>query len=285
MNFGYGGGSYGSQENWKPPLFRIGKIPITVTGLVILLEVIGMLVVVVVPQAMANLVYFAPAQFMEGAVWQVLSYPFFEPPSVWLLLGLYFFYHFGGRVESALDRGSYLRLLAAVTLTPPVIVLLAHFLSVPGMLVGSHLPHLAIFVAAIAMMPNAPSAFFGFPIKWFAVAFVGIGLLQFAMGRNWGACIALVVVVYLAVWWMKQAGHVSQWGVIDDVLGPRAQREARKKKKAKKKRVYEKKLKPRSKISSSKRKDIDRILDKINEHGLHSLTEEERKLLQEAGKK
>lgn len=284
MSFGFAGG--GARENWKPPLFRIGQVPITITGLVILLEVIGMLVVVALPAQMNSLVYFDPAEFLSGAVWQVVSYPFFEPPSILLLVGLYFFYLFGSQVENALDRSSYVRLLIAVTLTPPVVVVLAHLLSVPGMLIGSHLPHLAVFVAAIAMMPNAPTMFFGFPIKWLAVAFVGIALLQFLMMRNFGGCIALVSVVYLAIWWMKQAGHVSQWGVVEDVMGPRASRSRKRKKSpTKKKRVYEKKLKPRSKVASSKSKDVDRILDKINEHGLHSLTEEERKLLQEASKR
>lgn len=243
-----------------------------------------MLVVVALPEKMMSLVAFNPVEFLSGSLWQVVSYPFFEPPSVWLILGLYFFYHFGGRVEDALSRSSYIRLLVAVTLTPPVLVVLAHLLSVPGILVGSHLPHLAIFVAAIAMMPNAPTAFLGFQVKWLAVVFVAIALLQFLMGRNFGACIALVSVVYLAIWWMKQAGHVSQWGVVEDVLGPRPQR-SRGKKSSKKKKAYEKKLKPRTKVSSSKNKKVDRILDKINEEGLHSLTEEERKLLQEASKK
>lgn len=273
-------------------MFRIGQVPVTVTGLVILLEVIGMLVVVALPGAMKHLVYFTPSDFLSGSVWQAVSYPFFEPPSIWLLIGLYFFYLFGSQVENALDRSSYVRLLVAVTLTPPVVVTLAHLLSVPGSLLGSHLPHLAIFVAAIAMMPNAPSAFFGFPIKWFAVAFIGLALLQFLMGRNFGACLALVSVIYLAIWWMRQAGHVSQWGVVEDVMGPRAsarrqsRRSTGKRRSLGKKQVYEKKLKPRTKLTTSRRsKDIDRILDKISEEGLHSLSEDERKLLQEASKK
>ncbi|GHC45868.1 rhomboid family intramembrane serine protease [Roseibacillus persicicus] len=290
MNFGYGGGSYGygsRGENWQPPLFRIGKLPINVTGLVILLEVIGMLAVVIAPENTQSLAVFAPGEFLSGSFWQVVSYPFFEAPSVWLLLGLFFFYSFGGMVENALGRGRYVRLLLAVSLTPAVVVTIASLLGLPGILVGSHLPHLAVFVAAIAMMPNAPMAFFGFPIKWLAVAFVGISLLQFAMMRNWGAFLALIAVAYIAMWWMRQAGHVSQWGVVEDVMGPRSKRKrpSRKKASKKKKPVYEKKLKPRAKVASSNRKDIDRILDKINEHGLHSLTEEERQTLQKESKR
>ena len=190
-----------------------------------------------------------------------------------------------------------MRLLLAVTLAPPALVALTSLFGVQGWLgyevfvssglPGSHLPHLAVFVAAIAMMPNAPAMFFGFAIKWFAVAFVGIGVLQYLMLGNYGACIALILVVYISLWWMRQAGHVGKWGVVEDVFGARSPRERkeRRKKSTPKKRVYEKKLKPRSKVSPSKNKAVDRILDKINEHGLHSLTDEERKLLQDASKK
>jgi membrane associated rhomboid family serine protease len=55
--------------------------------------------------------------------------------------------------------------------------------------------------------------------------------------------------------------------------------------KVQKKNRYEKKLKPKSKISKGEASEVDRILDKINEHGLQSLTEEERILLTKAGMK
>ncbi|MBK1835470.1 rhomboid family intramembrane serine protease [Roseibacillus ishigakijimensis] len=291
MNSSYGSGSFGmGGGHWQPPLFHIGKIPIHITGLVILLQLVGMLAVVILGEKIAPVSALVPSEFVNGAVWQVVTYPFFAPPSVWLLLGLYFFYHFGGMVENALGRAGYVRLLLAVMLTPATVVVLADMLGIDGYLVGSHLPHLAVFVAAIAMMPNAPTLLLGFPIKWLAVAFVAIAFLQYAFYRNWGACLALVAVVYLALWWMRRAGHLSQWGVVEDVFGPRSssgrkRKTSRQKKAPGKKRVYEQKLKPRSSLSPSAHQDIDRILDKINEHGLHSLTEDERQILQKASKK
>lgn len=53
----------------------------------------------------------------------------------------------------------------------------------------------------------------------------------------------------------------------------------------KKKKRYEKKLKPKTTVSKAEEGEIDRILDKINENGLQSLTEQERELLKRAGKK
>jgi membrane associated rhomboid family serine protease len=55
-----------------------------------------------------------------------------------------------------------------------------------------------------------------------------------------------------------------------------------KRKPAKKKRVYEKKLRPKSSVTKDEASEVDRILDKINRDGLHSLTDEERELLKRA---
>ncbi len=54
---------------------------------------------------------------------------------------------------------------------------------------------------------------------------------------------------------------------------------------AKRGKVYQKKLRPQSTITQLESSEVDRILDKINEHGLQSLTGEERELLARAGKK
>ena len=48
---------------------------------------------------------------------------------------------------------------------------------------------------------------------------------------------------------------------------------------------YEKKLRPKSSVSGAEAGEVDRILDKINEHGLQSLTAEERELLARTGRK
>ena len=53
----------------------------------------------------------------------------------------------------------------------------------------------------------------------------------------------------------------------------------------KEKKSYTRKLGPRIKDRGGEDVDVDRILDKINEHGLQSLTEEERKFLSDSGNK
>ena len=53
----------------------------------------------------------------------------------------------------------------------------------------------------------------------------------------------------------------------------------------KEKKSYTRKLGPKIKDRGGDAAAVDRILDKINEHGLQSLTEEERRLLSDSGNK
>ena len=56
-------------------------------------------------------------------------------------------------------------------------------------------------------------------------------------------------------------------------------------KKVRRAREVKPKLKPKSKLLKQEDSEVDRILDKINREGLHSLSDEERELLQrKAGK-
>lgn len=278
------------RENWAPPLFHLGKVPINLTLLVILLQAVGMLAVVMRPEFFLQLGEVSASQIAEGQFLTVLTYPFLEPPSFWLFLGWFFFFSYGGMLEADLGREKYAKLLVSVMLLPVAIVVLLGFAGIPGVLLGSHIPHLSIFVAAIAMMPHVPMAWLNIPIKWLAVVFVGLALLQFVMMRNICSAAALVANCALVVWWMRQHGHVSQWNVMGDILGPRggsgrAPKRRTKKARLAKRKSYETKLRPRAEIKPSRRQDIDQILDKINEQGLHSLTEEERRILKEASQK
>ena len=296
MNFGYGS----RFENWQPPLFQLGKLRVTVTVLVLMLQVLGMLVGSFLPKLFPILGLFIPMEFRGGALWQVMSYAFFQPPSFNFVLGSFFFYLLGSRLENSLSRGSYVRFLLALLLVAPVVVLIADFLTVRGMLIGSDIAHFGVFVAAVSMFPNVPSFILGIRIKWFAVVFGVIHLLQLIMGSNWGGCLALGISVWLAVWWMRKAGFVEKWGVVEDSIGSRLERQARlssvrkskgvlgkseSAKARKKKRVYEKKIKPRTTVPLKRTLEVDLILDKISAEGMHSLTDEEREILQKASKR
>ena len=146
-------------------------------------------------------------------------------------------------------------------------------------------------MAFCAMFPNVPS-FFGIRIKWFGLAFFAITVLQFLGMGGWSMLLSYVTTVLFAVWYVRRLGYREGFSLKDELLGPGAQMpriggQARKpaRKKVRRAREVKPKLKPKSKLLKQEDSEVDRILDKINREGLHSLSDEERELLQrKAGK-
>ncbi|NNM30740.1 MAG: hypothetical protein HKO57_14565 [Akkermansiaceae bacterium] len=279
---------FGSNQQWRPPLFMIGRIPIHAAGLVVLLQIVGMLVVVVAgSQAFMQQVYFHPEFFLAGKIWTPVSYAFFEPPGIMFVIGLYFFFHFGSAVENGLGRQRFLSLCLILLFLPPAILLGCHFLALRSSpLAGSYIPHLSVFMAFCAMHPNVPS-FFGVRIKWFGLVFLAIGTLQLVGAREWPMVLALLATVAAAVSYVRKAGYTERFGLDEELLGPGRRIQVPKPKPRRKagrkpRRKPESKLRPRSKVARKRDSEVDRILDKINEEGLHSLTDDERKLLKDA---
>ena len=116
-----------------------------------------------------------------------------------------------------------------------------------------------------------------------------IAVLQFLAAREWALFFAYVSAVGLAIWYVRKLGYREGFSLSEELLGP-GRRLPRlsgvgKKKKSRRAREIKSKLRPKSALLKQDDSEVDRILDKINNEGLHSLTDEERALLQKkAGK-
>lgn len=278
-------GGFGGGGSWRPPLFTLGKFPIHVTGLILLLQIVGMLITVVSAGKIVDWTAFSADSFLGGQVWAAVTYAFFELPSISFVIGAYFFFLFGSAVESSMSRKDYVTLGLGVLLLPPLVSLACHFSGMKSFgIIGSNIPHLSIFMAFCAMNPNVPS-FFGIKIKWFGLAFFGITVLQLLTGRAWSLLIAYALAVGFAIWFVRRLGFREGFSLGEELLGPgrggipRVSR-GKKKKKVRRAKETKPKLRPKSSLSKADDSEVDRILDKINKDGLHSLTDEERELLQ-----
>lgn len=286
-------GAFPGSHSWKPPLFRLGRFPIYVTGLIVLLQVVGMLIVVVTGGAIAAWTYFTVNGVLSGKVWTIVTYAFFEGPSIWFVLGAYFFFNFGSMVEHSMSRRDYVVLCLVLLFIPPVVFLTAHFLNLPSVpampLPLSNVPHLSVFMACCAMFPNIPTILLGIRLKWLGLAFFAIALLQWISYRIWPMVIAYLVAVGFSVWYVRRLGFREGFSLGEELLGPGKQLPriggGGKKKKPRRAKEIKSKLRPKSELLKKDDTEVDRILDKINREGLHSLTDEERDLLQRrAGK-
>lgn len=261
-----------------PPLFQIGKVPFNITGLIILLEIIGMLIVVFTQGTIIHSVSFTSTAFLQGEFWRLFTYPIFSPISLSFIIGLFFFFQFGGMVEAQLGQKSYGYLCGMVVLTAALVLTLCHFIKIQSTipLYGNDLVHLSVFCAFCIIHPNAPS-FFGIQIKWFGLGFFILTILGHLQSGGFSLALACILSVSLALILIQSKGLAAIKIFPNSLTFPSAKPKKTQKKPSKKKRTITPKIKPKSSIAPDT--EIDKILDKISEHGLHSLTSEEREKL------
>lgn len=268
------------------PLFYLGKIPVTVTVLIILLELAGMLVWVFTGGAILNLSAFTTESFLNGGIWRLFTYPIFSGLDFMSIVGLFFFFQFGTEVEKTLERKQFILLCFSILLIAPITLILSRLIGLPNSempLIGSMILHLAMFCAYCVINPNLPILFSRIPIKWLGLVFFLIPVLSFTGIRAWGMAFAYIAGVGLAVWMVQSRGHAALRVFPDSLTNPPTQKSKKKKAKIKNAKAVKPKLKPKAIIPAET--EIDAILDKISEHGLHSLTPEERAKLETGSKK
>jgi len=271
----------GMQNSWRPPLFKIGKVPFHVVGLLVLIEVIGAIAAIAY-KPLTALVLFSPAKVAEGELWRIATYPFFALPNFFWLIGLFFFYRFGSFLEHSISREKFVQLVVSITLLTPAIAFIYFLISSnarSSFVYDSSILHMSIFMAFCTTMPNAPS-FGGIKVKWFGFAFLGVGLLQLLSVNLYGMALALLVCAAFAVFFVQKLGFSEGFHVREEIFGSRPRR----RKKSPPRKRQQKKLKPRTKIDTSSSTEVDRILDKINDEGFHSLTLEEKATLEQSSK-
>ena len=273
----------------RPAYFYLGKLPIAVTEIIILLQIAGMLCVVFSPESALHHSGFSATAILSGELWRVITYSFVSPPSLFWALGLFFFFHFGRQVEAALGQKSYIKLVLSCLLLPAIFALclaqlpLSLFEISSGFL-GNQVLSLSLFCAAVAMMPNQNTALLPIPLKWLALAFLCISMLQLITASFWLGAIMVLTGVGTALYYMVQQGlaHRHLGFSASDFQLKSTGRTNPKKRSSKKRPSSQAKIRPRSQLASRTSSELDSILDKISAHGFQSLTQGEKDKLKQA---
>ena len=265
------------------PLFLIRNFPITITGLVVLIEIIGMLLWVISGGKILAFTSCIPQSILNGELWRLFTYPVCSPLGFMSVLGLCFFYRFGSEVEEVFEQKEYATLILSILSTSGITLVLCQLLGLNQtntLLYGSNILHLALFCAFCVMHPNLIVAFLKIPIKWFALATFSITILSMIASRSWGLASSYIVGVGLAIW-MVQCKGLALIQIFPNSWSISLPKSSVLKTQKKKSPLKHKKFKKRSKEESL---DLDTILDKISASGLHSLTPEERTKLEESSR-
>ncbi|MHC4996000.1 MAG: rhomboid family intramembrane serine protease [Planctomycetota bacterium] len=224
-------------------------------------------------------------------VWRLVTYQFLHGDGNHLFFNMLGLFFFGPMVEGFLGSKRYLGLYLLCGVAGAVMYILLFAL---GKVAGTNMPF-AIVSSPDSMMVGASGAIFGVLMAAYRIAPHSNVLLMFVIPVPFRVLIVLIVLiqVYVVMVGADNAGgsaaHLGglvlgwllmsnpQWlNFVDRVRMDRVKPSALKAKA--KQSAWEKKLKAREEME----REVDRILEKVNVKGLHSLSAKEKKVLQQA---
>ena len=266
------------------PWFRVGTLDVTTTILVVAASVVSMFVWALSPRLLDPLVLYS-YEVRSGQIWRIFTWPLANEPSIFTVLSLVIFFLFGRELERVLGRVRFAWLLGALTVVPAVIGVIVGLDGIAGL----RWINAGVFLMFVMMYPTARS-FFDIPLWVFGAVFLGIEVLQLVGLREWDLLIFLFVTLATAMIALRSF-ELTEISWIPKIPLPGGQhtrkQRAPKRRKAPRGPAQVVPIRPDQPTAEQllQQEDINRLLEKINEHGLDSLSAEERRRLDEYSKR
>ena len=270
-----------SDSNDYQPLGYLGRIPLYVTTLLVIIYVTVMVALALlqagdVPYFAQFLRYEPESVLRHFQFWRFFTYPLVNGPSILFAVEMWMLFSFGREVERFIGRASFAMLYFSLVLLGPCLFMAASlWLALPA-LAGSGTVDFAIFIAFCSIYPNA-EIFFTIKAKWIAAIILGINSLQLLSAHAlpgllifWATCLA----AFLFIKYLR--GHIRF--SLRDFFRERRSRRSLQPLPKPRPTLLAKPPTPRDGVIES----IDPLLDKIARHGIGSLTQPEREKLEAA---
>ncbi|MCB1224472.1 MAG: rhomboid family intramembrane serine protease [Verrucomicrobiales bacterium] len=257
------------------PLTWWKQTPIYLSGAIAIAGVVSLVLTAVLTAISPSLVralIFEPTTFLQGRLWTLLTYPLVNPPSIWLVIGLLMLWRFGEAVERHLGRWSFVKLLLWLWVMEPLLRLLCHALGLnSGMAAGIQTMEFGVFLAFVALYPRAQlSVLIASVEAWIlAAVFVGLAFLSALSNRDVSGMLILAGLVGLP--WAYVRYEQGVWKLARPSM-KRGPSNAAGRSSSQVGRGWKKETDLQARV--------DALLEKVSRHGLHSLTEDERRLLE-----
>lgn len=263
-------GLFASRGSSSEPWFRLGRLEVSTVMFVVLAVVASWLAWVAVPNLPARLFY-TPSAVAAGEVWRLVTWPFANELGLWGVLYLFFFWYFGTELERQIGRMPMLWLLvgiwASITVAATVVALgLGGGLSIAG--IG--LVQFALLLIWIAEYPNRPF-FFGIPAWVVGVVLVGVQALVMLAARDGESLLSLLLSLVMVAVVARRIGLLTDYAWIPGGRRPRPSG-------GRTPRVSGRPSRGERRMMSDKER-LDALLDRINEQGIQSLTDAQRREL------
>lgn len=255
------------------PLMSVGGYPLYLIQFLVLVQVVAMILTTFLNGTGWQLLAFNGQEVAWGYLWQLVTYPLFEMPSLWWAIAMLIIFFSGPEVEKYIGRAQMLLLYVGMILAGSIpLALLSLVMGVPLTLAGSLSVMFGVFVGLATLYPNVQfnGMFFTLTLKVAVWVLLGINVMISIAYGAWPGAVALLATSAYAYGYLNYIGvrgGFTWWQ--DWVENRRLRREARRRNI----RVMRERKATRS---------LDQILEKISRDGISSLSEEERAVLEKA---
>jgi membrane associated rhomboid family serine protease len=276
------------------PIFHFRGHPVRLHTLLVVIHCAALIAgTIISPATWSSWMSFSsagsPPAFLS-APWTFLTHVLVHSASIWFLLEMLWLWQWSRIVEDHFGPASLLKLYLSLTLAPALTLVLLQL--VPGtsgyILNNPSLVHFPLFLAVAFLLPDA-EWIFGWKFKYWAAALTAIFLLQFLGSRNATAAILLLSNAAITYFYLRRIGLSPRFASLTSRFRSALPRSpdhstSRKLSQTPPSPSPHPKITPRPSLprENPNAERINAILDKIADHGIESLSTEERRTLNDA---
>ena len=281
--------------------FTVGRYDATTVDILCALAVASMFLYGFSIPAWSNLLFNTRLIREEYEIWRIFTWPIATPPQFFALIGVIFFWIFGQHLEGIFGRNKFFTWVLAVAIIPAVLSTLFSFISSDLDLDSFEFGLSTLFLGGIwvyaATYPGV-RWFEVIPLWAIAAVFTVLNLLQYSGARAAGQIIFLLLACATALVAGRSLGLATGWPIPHLPLteGGSGGRRRSKPPKSKARRSGERVVEgpwqrgpapqpPRVVASPADQAELDSLLDKIGAQGMDSLSNAEKKRLNELSKR
>lgn len=286
-------GNFGESDD---PWFRIGQFAVTTTIIVAAMSVAYMFVWAFegVSKPITTKLFLNAGTIYrsvtDGEIWRLVTWPLPTAPSLWTLLLVAVFWMLGSQLEALMGRKRFAMFLLALTVVPALVMTALELTNITGLAYGLRYVELGVLVAFATQYSNV-RFWPGIPAWGLAGIIVGMAILQDISTRRGYDLILTVTIAAFAPLLLRAFGYAEHHDWIPKFPLPVQ---------SGRRSSHVSAVPPTSARPSSTRPPqppppppadvvaqakIDALLDKMGEQGLESLTETERRTLEDLSKR
>lgn len=261
-------GFFAARNSVGDPWFRIGRLEVGTVMAVVLSVVASWLGYVILP-LLPSLLAYVPGLVVEGQAWRLVTWPMANGLGLWGIITLFFFWYFGTDLEQVVGRKPMAWLLVGIWASLTAAATLVSVLMGEGYaLQGFGIIQFAVLLIWIAEYPDR-RFLFNIPAWVLGVVLVALQVLQSLAVRDLGGLLSLALGLVLIAIAARRSGLLAAYRWIPGALRARQPKAPRTSRATAK----------QSTRAKSDRERLDELLDQINDQGIGSLTEAQRKEL------